>query len=191
MNKSIKKVVVPAEGLETSNGYVYPLPSTGKQIIIFIMSFFIAILLGFIISSIPGDLSELATGTLYFIFIIVFIIGYSIWVGWMKLIIINTFKRNIMRGISDLISKDEKSFKDNFIIPEEKLVELLAASQKSTWVFALIGWLFGLFGGIVSLAFDTLINKPIFFFIVLFFSAGYGHLLYYLGRRGFFPFPEE
>jgi len=46
-------------------------------------------------------------------------------------------------------------------------------------------------GGIVSLFFDTSINKTILFVLVIIFAAGFGHLLFYFGRRGYFPFPEE
>jgi len=97
---SLKKVImksakinIPAGGINTERGIVYPMPALGKQILVLVASFFSAILLGFIISSIPGDLSELATGVLYFVFIIIFILGYSIWIGWMKLKILSAFKK--------------------------------------------------------------------------------------------------
>lgn len=191
MNSTIKRIIIPDGGMETSRGHVYPLPSLSKQLIILIASFFLAILLGFITSSIPGDLSQLATGILYFVFLLVLFIGYSIWVGWMKLMVLRVFKKTILKGISNIFTKNEASFKNDLSFPEDKLLELLAASQKSTWIFALMGWLFGLLGGIVSLSFDTSINKSIFLFLIILFDAGFGHLLYYFGRRGYFPFPEE
>jgi lipid-A-disaccharide synthase-like uncharacterized protein len=189
MNSS--KLNIPAGGLKTEKGYVYPMPPKGKQIIMLVASFFAAILLGFIISSIPGDLSELATGVLYFVFIIIFILGYSIWIGWMKLKILNAFKKTILKGVKNILTKNEAGFKNDLSFPEEKVLDLLLASQKSTKIFAIMGWLFGVLGGIISLSFDTSINKPILFVLVIIFAAGFGHLLYYFGRRGYFPFPEE
>ena len=185
------KINIPAGGMETERGIVYPMPALGKQILVLVASFFAAILLGFIISSIPGDLSELATGVLYFVFIIIFILGYSIWIGWMKLKILNAFKKTILKGVSNILTKNEAGFKNDLSFPEEKLLGLLLASQKSTKIFAVMGWVFGVLGGIISLSFDTSINKAILLVLVIIFAAGFGHLLYYFGRRGYFPFPEE
>lgn len=191
MGTKRNKINIPADGLNTEKGLLYPMPATGKQIMVLVASFFAAILLGFIISSIPGDLSELATGVLYFIFIIIFVLGYSIWIGWMKIKILSTFKKTILKGVSNILTKNEAGFKNDLYFPEEKVLDLLLASQKSTKIFAIIGWIFGVLGGIISLLFDTSINKPILFVLVIIFAAGFGHLLYYVGRRGYFPFPEE
>ena len=191
MSKTLKSINIPPQGMKTEKGFVYPIPPIGKQIIFLVSSFFIAILFGLIVSSIPSDLSKLATGTVYFVFLFVFIISYSIWVGWTKLIAIKVFKRNLLSGVKSIITKDKKSLKESLTFDEEKLLELLVSTQKSTRIFALLGWLFGFIGGLISLSFDTSINKPILFVLIIIFSAGYGHLLYYFGRRGFFPFPEE
>jgi lipid-A-disaccharide synthase-like uncharacterized protein len=185
------KINIPANGMETEKGIVYPVPALGKQILVLVASFFAAILLGFILSSIPGDLTRVATGVLYFVFIIMLILSYSVWVGWMKLKILSAFKKTILKGASYILTKNEAGFKNDLSFPEEKLLELLLSSQKSTKIFAVMGWLFGLLGGIISLSFDTSMNKPILFVLVIIFAAGFGHLLYYFGRRGYFPFPEE
>lgn len=185
------KINIPDGGINTERGIVYPMPALGRQILVLVASFFAAILLGFIISSIPGDLSEIATGVLYFVFIIIFILGYSIWIGWMKLKILNAFKKTILKGVKNILAKNEAGFKNDLSFPEEKVLDLLLASQKSTKIFAIMGWLFGALGGIISLSFDTSINKPILFVLVIIFAAGFGHLLYYFGRRGHLPFPEE
>jgi MFS family permease len=185
------RINIPAGGINTERGIVYPMPALGKQILVLVASFFAAILLGFIISSIPGDLSELATGVLYFVFIIIFMLGYSIWIGWMKLKILNAFKKTILKGVKNILTKNEEGFKNDLSFPEEKVLDLLLASQKATKIFAIMGWLFGVLGGFVSLSFDTSMNKSFLFVLVIIFAAGFGHLLYYFGRRGYFPFPEE
>lgn len=185
------KINIPTGGINTEKGIVYPMPALGKQILVLVASFFAAILLGFIISSISGDLSELATGVLYFVFIIIFMLGYSIWISWMKLKILNTFKKTILKGVKNILTKNEGGFKNDLSFPEEKVLELLLASQKATKIFAIMGWLFGILGGFISLSFDTSINKTILFVLVIIFASGFGHLLYYFGRRGYFPFPEE
>jgi lipid-A-disaccharide synthase-like uncharacterized protein len=191
METNRNKINIPADGLNTEKGLLYPMPATGKQILVLVASFFAAILLGFIISGIPGDLSEFATGVLYFVFIIIFVLGYSVWISWMKLKILGAFKKTILKGVSNILAKNEAGFKNDLSFPEEKVLDLLLASQKSTKIFAVIGWVFGVLGGIISLSFDTSINKPILFVLVILFAAGFGHLLYYVGRRGYFPFPDE
>lgn len=185
------KIIIPADGLNTEKGILYPMPAMGKQIIMLIASFFGAILLGFIISSIPGDLSELAMGVLYFVFIIIFVLGYSVWIGWLKLILLSTYKKTIVKGFSSIVTKKEFDLAKELSLPEDKMVELMIRVQKSTKIFAVMGWVFGFLGGVFSLSFDTSINKPILFALVIMFAAGFGHLLYYFGRRGYFPFPEE
>jgi MFS family permease len=185
------KLNIPASGMKTEKGMIYPMPSSGKQILMLVASFFAAILLGFIISSIPGDLSELATGVLYFVFIIIFMLGYSIWIGWMKLKILSAFKKTILKGVKNILTKNDAGFKNDLSFPEEKVLELLLVSQKSTKIFAVMGWLLGVLGGFISLSFDTSINKTILFVLVIIFAAGFGHLLYYFGRRGYFPMPED
>lgn len=167
------------------------MPSKGKQIITLAASFFAAILSGFIVSSIPGDLSELATGVLYFMFLIIIMLGYSLWIGWMKLKILSAFKKTILKGVKNILTKNEEGFKNDLSFPQEKLLEILLASQKSTKIFAVLGWLFGLLGGVISLSFGISMNKMILFVVVITLAAGFGHLLYYFGRRGYFPFPEE
>jgi hypothetical protein len=191
VKNSRTKIEIPRSGLETPLGNLYDMPSTGKQIFTLVASFFIAILLGFILSSIPGDLSELATGIIYFIFILIFFIGYSVWMGWLKLMLLNTFKKTILKGLSSIVTKKEFDLANELSLPDEKLIELMVRSQKATWIFALMGWLFGIPGGIVVLFFDTQFNKIILCALVLIFAAAFGHLLYYFGRRGYFPFPEE
>lgn len=191
MKTIANKINIPAEGMKTEKGIVYSMPALGKQIIMLVASFFAAILLGFIIGRIPGDLSELATGVLYFVFITIFVLGYSIWIGWMKFKILNAFKKRILKGVKNILTKNEEGLKHDLSLPVEKVFELLLASQKSAKIFAVMGWLFGLLGGIISLSFDTRMSKLILFLLIIIFAAGFGHLIYYFGRRGYFPFPEE
>ena len=42
------KLNIPAVGMKTDKGIVYPMPTLGKQILVFVASFFTAVLLGFI-----------------------------------------------------------------------------------------------------------------------------------------------
>lgn len=191
MKNDHTKIKIPHGGMETSFGKLYVIPSTGKQILTLVASFFIAILLGFLVSSIPGDLSEFATGIIYFIFILIFFVGYSVWIGWLKLILLSTFKKTLVKGLSSIVTKKEFDLAKELSLPDEKLIELMVRSQKATWVFTLIGWLFGILGGIFVLFFETQISKIILFFIVFVYAAVFGHLLHYFGRRGYFPFPEE
>ena len=59
---------ISAEGAETPYGHLYPLPKLSTQILFVVAFFLTAILLGLTISIIPGDLSDLAKGVIYFIY---------------------------------------------------------------------------------------------------------------------------
>ena len=68
MNKLKNKIDIPPQGIETPKGYLYYPPDLSKQIISLISFLFIALFLGWIISSIPGDLSDFARTIFYFLY---------------------------------------------------------------------------------------------------------------------------
>jgi hypothetical protein len=88
---------IPSEGIETPRGHLYPPPQQGKQILFLVSGFFIAILLGLVVSSIPGDLSDFAKGVIYFVYILNFILGYGAWTSWLGAIAFKSFKLPLMK----------------------------------------------------------------------------------------------
>ena len=111
---------IPPEGIETSRGHLYPLPGTGKQILFLISGFFTAILLGFIVSSIPGDLSDFAKGVIYFVYILIFILGYGAWASWLGAIAFKSFKLPLMKILFKVFVRKEKPDSLEKLLPTQR-----------------------------------------------------------------------
>jgi len=183
---------IPPEGIDTAYGHLYPLPKLSMQILFVVVSFLTAILLGLTISIIPGDLSELAKGVIYFIYLLVFILGYSSWVSLLGMLAFSSIKIPMMKMIFRYFVHKEKPVSVEEILPSrEKMTELLVRAQKSARIFFILSWPIGIVGGIVSLFMNTSINSLIFFVIILITAVIFGYVLFYFGRRGYLPFPEE
>lgn len=183
---------IPLEGIDTPDGYLYYPPKKGIQILFLIASFFSAILLGFIISSIPGDLSDLAAGFIYFIYILVFILGYSIWVSIVGALVFNSFKLPFIKVLYRFfVHKEKPGSIHDFLPTREKAAEIMVRAQKATKTFFVLSWLIGIAGGFLAMFFNTAMSSYGLFFAVLLGAVLYGYGLFYFGRRGYLPFPEE
>lgn len=183
---------IPEEGIETPQGYLYHPPKQSKQILFLIGSFFTAIFLGWIISSIPGDLSELASGVIYFVYLMVFMFGYSVWVSWISALLFNTIKLPLLKIIFGFIFRRKKPDSIEELLPtKEKAVELLVRAQKAAKIYFILSWPIGILGGFLTMFMDTSASASFLFIIVLSSAVLFGYVLYYFGRRGYIPFPEE
>jgi uncharacterized MAPEG superfamily protein len=192
MEEQNTKSIIPAKGIRTPHGYLYHPPSQKKQVVFFITSFFIAIILGWIVSSIPGDLSDLAKGVLYFVYLLIFIIGYAIWASIMSLILLKSFKLPLIKIIFRYFIRRDKSASLSEILPSnEEIIKLLVRSQKSASAFFIVSWILGFAGAFASVMMKTSMNSAIFFFLVLITCILYGFYVFYFGRRGYLLFPEE
>ena len=72
MNNDPNHSRIPEEKVQTSRGCLYPPPKQSVQILFLVAAFFTALLLGWGVSGIQRDLSEIATGVLCFVFLLVF-----------------------------------------------------------------------------------------------------------------------
>lgn len=179
-------------GRDTPLGYLYIPPKQGVQIIFILSSFLLAILLGFIISSIPGDLSEFSSGLIYFVFLLVFFLGYGLWASWISTIIFKDFGAPLMKAMLGLFfHKYSRKKLSEFIPSREKAAEILVKAQKATRIFFVISWPVGISGGISTLFMNTAFTSLGLFILVTVTSVLYGYFLSYFGRRGYLPFPEE
>lgn len=183
---------IPPEGVDTPNGYLYYPPKQGRQVLFVIASFFSAIILGLIISSIPGDLPDLAAGLIYFIFILIFILGYGAWVSLVGALLFNSIKLPIIKIIYRFFVHREKpgSITD-FLPTKEKAVELMVHAQKAARTFFILSWPIGIAGGLTIMFMKTSVNSIFLFLLVTISAVTFGYVLSYFGRRGYLPFPEE
>lgn len=183
---------IPPEGIATPNGYFYYPPTQGIQILFLIAAFFSAIFLGWLITNIAAIKSEFASGVLYFVFILIFFLGYGLWVGLASALAFSRIKWPLIKIIAKFFLRKEKPSSINDILPErEKLIEIMVRIQKYSRTFLFAGWTFGILGGLVSLFMTSSIHSILLFCLVLISLVIYGHLLFYFGRRGYFPLPEE
>jgi hypothetical protein len=183
---------ISSEGIETPDGYLYNPPTQGKQVLFLIGSFFSAILLGLIVSIIAGDMSDVASGVIYFIYILVFILGYSAWAGRVSIMIFGTFKMPIIRTLYRFFVNREKAGSINDFLPSrEEAIKIMVRSQKHTRLFFVISWPVGIAGALSTLLMKTSLNPAALFLLVATTAVMYGYCLYYFGRRGYMPLPEE
>jgi MFS family permease len=186
------KYEIPSEGIETPRGHLYPLPGQGRQIIFLVSGFFFAILLGFIVSSIPGDLSDFAKGVIYFVYILIFILGYGAWTSWLGAIALKSFKLPLIKILFKFIVRKEKPDSLEKLLPtREQAIEILVRSQKAALIFFILSWPIGISGGIASLFMNTSISALYFFIIIVISAVMFGYLIFFFGRRGYLPFPED
>ncbi len=99
---------IPPEGLGTPKGFLYYPPKQGRQVLFLIASFLTAILLGWAVSSIPGDLSGFASGVIYFVFLLVFFLGYAVWRSLANALVFSNIKWPLIKMISKIFLRKEK-----------------------------------------------------------------------------------
>jgi len=186
------KYEIPPEGIETERGHLYPLPGQGKQILFLVSGFFTAILLGFIVSSIPGDLSDFAKGVIYFVYILIFILGYGTWASWLGAIAFKSFKLPLIKILFRVFVRKEKPDSLEKLLPSrDQAIEIMVKAQKAAKIFFILSWPIGVLGGVASLFMNTSISKIYLSVIVIITAVMFGYAINYFGRRGYLPFPEE
>jgi len=183
---------IPPGGLDTPKGHLYYPPKQGTQVLYLVSAFLAAILLGWIISKIPGDLSEVATGVLCFIFLLVFFLGYGLWVSLVSALLFSSIKWPLVKIIVRFFVRKEKPASFNELLPERgKLIALMVRAQKYSRTFFIISWPIGIAGGFATLFMNTSMNPALLFMLVFICSIVFGYILSHFGRRGYLPFPEE
>lgn len=183
---------IPPEGMDTPNGYFYYPPAQGIQILFLIGAFFSAIFLGWLVSNIAGIQSEFASGVIYFVFLLIFFLGYGLWAGLVSALAFSRIKWPLIKIIARVFLRKEKPSSINDFLPErEKLIEMMVRIQKYSRTFLFTGWALGISGSLASLFITSSMNQLLFFSLILVSSVIYGHLLFHFGRRGYLLLPEE
>jgi hypothetical protein len=183
---------IPPEGINTPNGYLYYPPALGKQILFLVAAFFSAILLGWLICKIVGNLSDFASGVIYFVFLLIFFLGYGLWLGSVHALVFSRIKWPLIKMAVKFFVWKEKPFSVKEFLPErEKLIEMMVRVQKFSRAFLIISWPIGILGSFATLFMSSSLNSSILFLLVFVTSVLYGYLLSYFGRRGYLPLPEE
>jgi hypothetical protein len=192
MNKLKNKIDIPPQGIETPKGYLYNPPELSRQIIALVAFVFIAVFLGWVLSSLPGDLSDFARSVFYIPFILVFFFGYSAWLGWLNVIVFDTIKWSMIKTLFAFFINRKKPESAQELLPSnEKIIELMVRAQKATKTFFIVSWPIGIIDGIAVTFLKTSANTPLLSVAVTASTIFYGYTISYFGRRGYLPFPEE
>lgn len=192
MNKLKNKIDIPPQGIETPGGFLYNPPELSRQIMTLLAFVFIAVFLGWVLSSVPGDLSDFARSVFYIPFILVFFFGYSAWLGWLNVIVFDTIKWSMIKTLFAFFVNRKKPESVQELLPSnEKIIELMVRAQKATKTFYILSWPIGIVGGIAVTFLKTSANTLPLSAVMAISTVFYGYALSYFGRRGYLPFPEE
>ena len=192
MNKLKDKIEIPPQGLETPAGYLYNPPEPGKQVISLITFLFIAVFMGWLQSSIPGDISGFTAAVFYIPYILVFFFGYSAWLGWLNVIIFDSFKWPMIKTLFAFFVKKKKLESVRDILPSnEKMIEMMFRAQKAAKIFFILSFPISIAGGIAVMFIKTSSSTLLLSISVTVSTVFYGYVISYFGRRGYLPFPEE
>jgi hypothetical protein len=94
---------LPADGLATPYGHLYRPQSQGKQILALIAAFAVSMSFGGWTAAVPGDLSTAATVALHIPYVLVFFLGYGLWVARINAIVFDTIGRSVLKVLWHLI----------------------------------------------------------------------------------------
>jgi len=183
---------IPEGGLDTPHGRLYPPPSTGRQVLTLIVVFIGSPGLGWLVGLVPGDLSDAAGIMLAVPYVLIFFIGYAIWVARLGAIAFDTVGASIFKALWMMLIRQKKADALKDVIPsQDNLLEMAVRAQKAGGSFAWVGWPMGILAGLASLLVDTAMSSMMLGLITFTTCVLWGHLLGRLGRRGWLPFPEE
>lgn len=182
---------IPANGLDTPFGRLYPPQSQGRQILVLIAAFFASMSLGGWIAAVPGDLSRAAQVAFHIPYAVVFFFGYGLWLARMNAIVFDAIGRSILKVLWQLMFQRKQPDGEAAVLPSrEKVIEIVVRCQKSGASFRTIGWVVALLSLPLGVLTDTAMRGGSLIALLAVSIAAWGGLLGYLGRRGWLPFPE-
>jgi hypothetical protein len=191
MDRTSKYQDIPDDGLETPHGRLYRPQSQSKQILVLIAAFVASMSLGGWVAAIPGDLSTAAQVAFHIPYVLVFFLGYGLWVARINAIVFDTIGRSVLKALWLLIVHRKQPDARETILPsKEKLLEMLVKAQKGGASFRSISWGVAPLGVLVGLLCESAMPEMQLVILLVVTVLVWGYLLGFLGRRGWLPFPE-
>jgi hypothetical protein len=182
---------LPADGLATPYGHLYRPQSQGKQILALIAAFAVSMSFGGWTAAVPGDLSTAATVALHIPYVLVFFLGYGLWVARINAIVFDTIGRSVLKVLWHLIvHRKQPDAKETILPSREKLLEMLVKAQKGGASFRAIAWPAAALGVFLGLLCESAMPRMQLAALLAASTLAWGYLLGFLGRRGWLPFPE-
>ncbi len=183
---------IPEDGLDTPYGRLYrPRPQL-QQAGVLVAAFAGGPMIGWIMGRLIGDLSESAASLLWLPCLLIFFLGYAVWIARLSAIVFDTIGRSVLRALFVMLVRKRRPDLDRDVLPSrDRLVGMLVRAQQAGASFAPVGWLIGLGAGLAAALFTSRLSPSGRFLLVAATCVAWGHLLAWLGRRGWLPFPEE
>jgi hypothetical protein len=185
------KAPIP-ERIETPAGTIYRPQSAWVQIPLFIGAFFGGPGVGWLIGRAMGGVSERAQIFLYVVYVLVFFMGYSMWLGRLNALAFEMIGKGLLKAFFTIIILRKKPEKLEDVLPSrEKLERMMARAQRaanSFWIVSIPLAAVAAMGGMLMEARAGAAMR------VVLAGGGcfaWGLLLARLARRGYLPLPEE
>ena len=180
------------QDIDTPFGRLYRPLNQWAQIAVLFAAFCGGPAVAWAAGQVPGDLSETARTVIYVPFVLVFFVGYSLWITRLNAIAFNILGRSILKAFFLMLIRRRKPHSLQEIMPtREKLLEMAVRAQKAGASFAVVSWPIGLFAGLLATFFRSDFGAIALFLLLTITVIGWGYLLGVLGRRGFLPFMEQ
>lgn len=183
---------LPAGGLETPYGTLYRPLREGRQLLVLLAAFAAGPACGYLVAELLGDLSKAAQTALYVPYVLIFFAGYALWVARLNAIAFEGIGWSLIKALFNLIVRRRKPKQLHDVLPsKEKLLEMMVRAQKAGASFSPVAWLIAPPTGLMSLMFDSGVERSLRFALVTASCVLFGQVLARLGRRGWLPFMEE
>lgn len=177
--------------METGAGRLYKPQPWGIQACFFVAAFAGAVGAGWVVGAAMPDLPEGARNFLFVPFVLIFFLGYGLWLARLNALAFQFIGKGILKTLFMLIVLRRKPQKLEDVLPSrEKLLEMLVRGQRAASSFLAAAFPVGIVAGVIALFFETAMSLLMREVFVAGGCIAWGWLLMYLGRRGYLPFPE-
>lgn len=181
-----RKVIHTAEG-----DLFRPLPEK-QQNWVLLAALLVSLWLGNKVASVPGDLSFTAQLLMHLPYLLILVMGYSLWVTRGSALAFALIGESFMKAFKRLVSTESIAELDlTQRADEDKLASMAVQGQQAARSFVSVAWPIAMVASVMALMFDTEVSS-LWMFIC---SGGscllWGYLLFLIGRRGILPTLEQ
>lgn len=181
-----RKVIHTAEG-----DLFRPLPAKQQNWVLLGVSI-ITLWLGHTVASMPGDLSFFAHLVMHFPYLLILVMGYSLWITRGSALAFGLVGESFMRAFKGLLSTDSVEGQDfSQHADEDKLASMAVQQQQAARSFVSVAWPVAMVASVMALMFDTTVSSLWMFICTGGSCVVWGYLLFLLGRRGILPTLER
>ncbi len=178
--------------METGAGWLYRPQPLGVQIPVLVAAFFGGPAIGWAVGATMAGLGEGARAFLCVPFVLVFFLGYGLWMARLQAIAFHRLGKGILKALFMLIVLRSKPARLEDVLPSrEKLAEMAVKGQRAAASFLAVAVPVAIVAGVVVMFYETAMSVVAREALVVGGCVGWGWVLSFLGRRGYLPFPEE